>query len=309
MHYIGVEFVIILIGAALIYGFLSNQIYQDVDEALFNDAHSLVFQLEQSNSQQWNKELHDFATYYRGVVQLVNREHSVLFSVGEDLSTHDKQDVAIAIHDAFRFQGDAAVFVSTRGLLRKDNLRVAVMPVKIRGTVVAVVILARTTQDIQHFLKLLYIIGGILGFLSMLISAMVGYRMAKRALQPINNITDAAQAVANGDLSRRLDSSVHDEEICDLVHSLNKMFDCLETNFNSQKRFVSDTSHELRHPITMLKGEIEVALMKERTPGEYKTIHNKLVTISKRMQHIFNDMLTLAQEDEGTLKVAQSKID
>ncbi|MDX8383389.1 MAG: ATP-binding protein [Ghiorsea sp.] len=309
MLYIGVEFIIILIGAVLIYVFLSNQIYKDVDEELFNDARDLVTQLEQSSSQQWNDELHDFATYYRGVVQLVDRKHQILFNVGENISTHDKKDVSIAIHDAFRFQGDATVFISTRGLLRKENLRVAVTPVQIQGVVVAVIVLARTTQDIQHFFKLLYIIGGILGLLSMLISAIVGYRMAKRALQPINAMTDAAQAVANGDLSRRLDSSVHDEEIGELVHSLNKMFACLETNFNSQKRFVSDTSHELRHPITILKGEIEVALMKERSPNEYQAILNQLFTISERMQHIVNDMLTLAQADAGTLEIPQEKVD
>ena len=307
MHYIGVEFTILLVGAALVYWLLSIQIYQEVDDELYQDAGQLVYQLEQSKGKQWGKQLQEFSTYYRGVVQLVDRQGVILFSVGEPLVGHDKQDVARAIRDAFA--GNATVFVSTRSLLREDNLRVAVMPVRAQDKIIAVAILARTTRDIQKFFTLLYFLAGTLGFLSMLISGFMGYQMARRSLRPFNEITDAAQAVANGDLSRRLKSSVHDQEIRELIHSLNKMFECLETNFSSQKRFVSDTSHELRHPITILKSEIEVALLQDRSPQEYKQLLHQLFTISERMQHIVNDMLTLAQADAGTLEITQEKVD
>ncbi|MDQ7004460.1 MAG: ATP-binding protein [Ghiorsea sp.] len=307
MSYVIVEFLILAFAAVLIYWFLSNQIYQEVDDALFEEANVLVENLEHAPQQEWGKHLQDFTIYYRGVVQLVSPKGTILFSVGEELVGHDKQDVAHAIREALA--GNAAVFVSTRGLLRKNNLRVAVMPIHIRGQIVAVAILARTTDDIQRFFKLLYTIGGILGLLSMLISGLIGYRMARRSLRPINEITRAAQAVANGDLSRRLKTSVHDEEIHTLVESLNKMFESLEANFNSHKRFVSDTSHELRHPITILKGEIEVALLQERSPEEYRALLKKLFSISTRMQHIVNDMLTLAQADAGTLEIPQEPVD
>ena len=307
MSYVIVEFLILLFAAALIYWFLSNQIYQEVDDELYEEAQILVSNLEHAPNHEWGFYLQDFSMYYRGAVQLVNNKGVILFSVGEEIVGHDKQDVSHAIHEAFA--GNATVFVSTRGLLRKNNLRVAVMPVHVQGQIVAVAILVRTTDDIQRFFKLLYIIGAVLGLLSMLISGLVGYRMARRSLKPINDITDAAQAVSNGDLSRRLQLSVHDEEIETLVISLNKMFECLEANFNSHKRFVSDTSHELRHPITILKGEIEVALLQDRSPEEYKALLKQLFSISDRMQHIVNDMLTLAQADAGTLEIPQEPVD
>ncbi len=307
MHYITVELIILIIAALLIYLVLSKQIYQEVDDDLFLEAQQLVQQLARTPGQQWGEQLQEFSAYYRGVVQLVNRNGVILFSVGEDLVNREKKDIARAVHGAFA--GDATVFVSTSSLLKQDNLRVAVMPVHVQKKVVAVVILTRTTRDIQKFFKLLYLLGGVLGLLSMLVSGFIGYHMAKRSLRPIHDITDAAQAVADGDLSRRLESSTHDEEIQELIHSLNKMFVCLETNFNSQKRFVSDTSHELRHPITILKGEIEVALMQERSQDEYKALLKHLFSISQRMQHIVNDMLTLAQADAGTLEITQDKVD
>lgn len=307
MSYITVEFIILVIAAGLVYWVLSVQIYQEVDEDLFHDTQQLVNQLENSKAQIWGHHLQEFSIYYRGVVQLVNRDGKVLFSVGEEMVGHDRKDISRAIHGAF--SDNATVFVSTQSLLRKGNLRVAVMPVQVANQIVAVAILARTTNDIQKFFTLLYFLGGVLGLLSMLISGLVGYHMARRSLRPINEITDAAQAVANGDLSRRLESSVHDQEIRELIFSLNKMFVCLEDNFTSQKRFVSDTSHELRHPITILKSEIEVALLQDRSPEEYRNLLKQLFGISERMQHIVNDMLTLAQADAGNLEINQDNLD
>lgn len=307
VSYIVVEFLILLVAAALMYWFLANEIYRDVDNALMHEAQEMVEYLEKTPPSLWNQQTKSFSDDFEGFAQLINRHGVVLFSIGKQLVEHDKQDVNLAIQQAWL--SNAPIFISTRGLLQKDNFRVAAIPLHIQNQPVAVAILATNTNDIQHFFKLLYTIGGALGLLSMIISGLVGYRMARRSLRPIHDITDAAQAVSNGDLSRRLDTAAHDEEIQTLVESLNKMFECLEANFNSQKRFVSDTSHELRHPITILKGEIEVALMHERSPEEYRALLKQLLSISERLQHIVNDMLTLAQADAGTLEIVQEPID
>ena len=305
--YILVEFSILLIAAILIYWFLSNQIYQEVDDKLLYEAQEMLEHLENTPRDQWRQQIESFSDDFDGFAQLINRNGTVLFSIGKKLVGHEKEDVAAAIRESWTT--NSPIFISTRGLLHKNNLRVAAIPVHVNHITVAIAILAQTTNEVQSFFKLLYIIGGILGLLSMLISGLIGYRMARRSLKPINDITDAAQAVSNGDLSRRLESSVHDEEIETLVESLNKMFESLEANFNSHKRFVSDTSHELRHPITILKGEIEVALLQDRSPEEYKALLKQLFAISNRMQHIVNDMLTLAQADAGTLEIPQDPVD
>jgi len=307
MSYIIVESLILLVAAGLMYWFLANEIYRNVDEELIHEAQEMVIYLERTPTELWRTQIKTFSDDFEGFAELINRKGVVLFSVGKKKLEHDKEDITLAIRQAW--QSNASIFISTRGLLRQDNLRVAAIPIHIRNHTVAVAILARNTNEIQNFFKLLYVIGGTLGLLSMIISGIVGYRMAKRSLRPIHDITDAAQAVSNGDLSRRLDSAGHDEEIETLIESLNKMFECLEANFNSQKRFVSDTSHELRHPITILKGEIEVALMQDRSPEEYKALLKQLFSISERMQHIVNDMLILAQADAGTLEITQDPID
>jgi len=133
--------------------------------------------------------------------------------------------------------------------------------------------------------------------------------MAKRALAPIEEITSTARGVAAGDLSRRLRSKSQDKEIQILVRVLNKMFTDLESSFNAQKRFTADASHELRLPLTILKGEIEVALRHPRSEQEYQQIlHQQLGTID-RIQRIVNDLLTLARAEAGQLELVQDAVD
>ncbi|PIP03014.1 MAG: two-component sensor histidine kinase, partial [Zetaproteobacteria bacterium CG23_combo_of_CG06-09_8_20_14_all_54_7] len=94
-----------------------------------------------------------------------------------------------------------------------------------------------------------------------------------------------------------------------LVRVLNKMFADLETSFLGQKRFTADASHELRLPLTILKGEIEVALRHPRSEQEYQHILRQQLETINRIQRIVNDLLTLARADAGQLELVQSPVD
>jgi len=174
---------------------------------------------------------------------------------------------------------------------------------------VAVVLIGHNTSEIQSFFKLLYFIGGFLGLASIILSAWAGYMMAKRALRPIEDIKKTAKAVAQGDLSQRLSGHARESEIEELEKHLNRMFEALEASFKSQKRFTADASHELRMPLTILKGEIEVALRQPREANEYKLLLQQHLDIVARMQRIVDDLLTLARADAGMLELEQKNLD
>lgn len=305
--YISVELSILILAGTLIYFFLSKQVYQDVDERLLVQEQGLVQELESSRFYFWSFILRDFSHNFNGYMQLVGVNGVVQFSVNEPLIGKGGNEVSKALARAMK--GEELVFVSTRSLLRKDNLRVVAMPVHRNGQVVAVALIAHSTAEIQGVFKLLYTLGGILGVISIFISVRAGYWMASRAMRPIHEITATARAVAAGDLSRRLKSVADDREIRLLVKSLNKMFEDLEASFRAQKRFTADASHELRIPLTILKGEIEVALRNPRSEGEYQHLLHQHLEIIERMQRIVNDLLTLARSDAGQLELAQEEID
>lgn len=305
--YIGLELATLLFAAAVLYTALSNRVYYEVDEQMISQATSLSNELESSPFSFWSGHLSSFANHYPGAVQLIGSNGLILFRSDRSLIDKGGNDVSRALGHAFR--SGTPAFASTESLLNKDNVRVIAFPIHRADRIVATLILGHATGDIQAVFNLLYLLGGILGAISIVISAVAGYYMAKRALEPIQEITSTARGVAAGDLSRRLKSESQDKEIRVLVRVLNKMFADLEASFQGQKRFTADASHELRLPLTILKGEIEVALRHPRSEKEYQQILRQQLGTINRIQHIVNDLLTLARADAGQLEMVQSPVD
>jgi len=305
--YIAVELSILLLAGVLIYWALTYQVYREIDERISLQCATLVAEMEQSPNRLWPFHLEQFAKHFPGTLQLVDSRGEVLFASDRQILRHGGGRVPRALKRALR--GETTTFVSTDSLLKKANMRVISMPVHRNGRVVAVVMLGRSTQDIRAVMKWLYLLGGVLGLISMLISGWVGYIIAGRAYSPLRQIIRTAKAVAAGDLSRRLTPRGDDPEMHSLELALNKMFCELEASFAAQKRFTADASHELRIPLTILKGEVEVALRYPRSSEEYQNhLHQHLDMIS-RMQRIVNDLLTLARADAGQLELVQEPVD
>ncbi len=286
---------------------LSQRVYQDVDEQLYEQAAALAGELENSPFYFWTGRLTSFANHYPGSIQLIAANGTVIFRSDRSLINRGGNDVSRALARAFGH--DQTAFAATESLLQRDNLRVIAMPIHRSEQTVAVLLLGHSTGDIRAVFNLLYLLGGIMGIISIIISAMAGYYMAKKALKPLEDITSTARAVAAGDLSRRLTSKSQDREIRVLMQVLNKMFADLETSFQSQKRFTADASHELRLPLTILKGEIEVALRHPRTAAEYEEILKQQLDTIDRIQRIVNDLLTLARADAGQFELVQGEVD
>jgi len=307
MLYISLEFGILLFAAVVLYTTLSNRVYYELDEQLMAQATSLANEMESSPFYFWSGHLGSFADHYPGAIQLVGANGRILFRSDRSLIDKGGNDVSRALGHAFRT--DTPSFASTESLLNKANVRVIAYPIHSAGRIVATLMLGHNTADIRAVFNLLYIVGGILGLISIVISAGAGYYMAKRALEPIHEITSTARGVAAGDLTRRLKSKSQDREIQILVRVLNKMFTDLEASFQAQKRFTADASHELRLPLTILKGEIEVALRHPRSEDEYQHILRQQLGTIDRIQRIVNDLLTLARADAGQLEIVQTPVD
>ena len=306
MLYIGIEFSVLLFAGVLLYVMLSNQVYSSIDEQMESHAQSVVTSLERSPFRFWSQQLSQFTSHYLGSVQLVGANGALLFASDRTLIGRGGGEVTKALQHAM--DGNVA-FISTRSLLREDNIRVLAMPVHRAGRVFSVLILGRSMSETHEFFELMFIAGGILGLLSMLISGYAGFVMARRALRPIDEITATARAVASGDLSQRLHSFSQDREIAMLIRVLNKMFMDLESSFQAQKRFTADASHELRIPLTVMKGDIEVTLRHRRGAKEYEHVLRQQLEIIERMQRIVDGLLMLARADAGLLELAREEID
>jgi two-component system OmpR family sensor kinase len=127
----------------------------------------------------------------------------------------------------------------------------------------------------------------------------MGWRLAGVALRPTREITEQAEAIEAGTLSERITAHAGVAEFSRLVTVLNAMLNRLDRSFRSQRRFTADASHELRAPLTVLRGDIEVALKRPRTPQEYRETLVRCREEVVRLSQLANDLLVLARSDAG----------
>ena len=148
----------------------------------------------------------------------------------------------------------------------------------------------------------------ILAALVMIVTgAIVIFYLTGIMLDPLRQMIGATRAMASGDLKRRVSVPHSDDEIGALATSFNQMANRVEELFEVQqaseqraRRFVSDASHELRTPITSLRGFTEVLM---RGAKDDPAIAQRILKLMKyeadRMTRLVNDLLTLARLDEG----------
>lgn len=140
---------------------------------------------------------------------------------------------------------------------------------------------------------------GLVGPLMLLVTLAGGYWLARRALAPIEQITETAQRITAQRLDQRLDVSPVRDEISHLARTLNDMIDRLHRSFEKMCRFTADASHELRTPLTVLRTQLEVALRADRTPEEYREVLVSLHEDTVRMCRLASQLLELSREDAG----------
>lgn len=194
-------------------------------------------------------------------------------------------------------RGGHVAWVSHRWQGRQ--LRSVIYPLSLVGSAHQVHLLqvaaptAPIRQTLQHFSVLLTL-------LILLATAgvwLLGRRIAAVALTPTDEITARAEAITAGTLSERITAHADVAEFSRLVSVLNGMLDRLDIAFQVQQRFTADASHELRTPLTVLKGDIEVALKRERTPAEYRETLIRCREEVDRLGRLASDLLVLARFD------------
>ncbi len=127
-----------------------------------------------------------------------------------------------------------------------------------------------------------------------LLASALAWVAAGRILRPLSDLTDTAMSISDTDLSRRIVVE-GDDEIAELGSTFNSMLDRLDDAFASQRRFVDDAGHELRTPITIIRGNLE--LMGDDPEERVATI--ALVTDElDRMSRIVDDLLDLAKAEQ-----------
>jgi two-component system, OmpR family, sensor kinase len=128
-----------------------------------------------------------------------------------------------------------------------------------------------------------------------LLAAAVGRRLCNQALYPMTRMAKAACVMTAADRDHRLPSPRTGDELDALAGSFNGLLDRLHQEYERQKRFTGDASHQLRTPLTALLGQIEVARRRERTADEYERVLDEVHGEAIRLRQIVESLLFMAR--------------
>ncbi|HEY3356995.1 MAG TPA: ATP-binding protein [Polyangia bacterium] len=135
------------------------------------------------------------------------------------------------------------------------------------------------------------------------------YLLARRAFAPIDRIVRRVEQIDELNLAERIPLGRGSDELARLTVVMNRMLARLQAAFEGQRRFASDVSHEIRSPLTSLRGQIEVALRKERPPAEYRRVLEENLEEVLRLSRLAENLLSLARADAGVLEIQHLRVD
>jgi heavy metal sensor kinase len=136
-----------------------------------------------------------------------------------------------------------------------------------------------------------------------------GYVLARRALEPVERMTERARTITAERLSDRLPVVNPDDEMGRLAEVFNETLQRLETSFDQMRRFTADVSHELRTPLTAIRSVGEVGLRGHRDDQAYRGIIGSMLEEADRLASLVDRLLTLSRAETGQATLSREPVD
>lgn len=284
---------------------LRHSLYEAVDESLRDRVEGVRQFIEQESSWLTIEEIRDEF-----------REHSVLGPGGDLFQVRDVQGNWLYRSDPLYDERVPVYEVAElRSELRFENIEIRGAPLRFlsrtidaHGTEFVVQVAAplhELQEGIADFLwALVPLIPAVL-----LAASAGGYWISRRALVPVDEITQTARSISGENLSRRVAVPASGDELQRLAETLNEMIERLEDSFERISQFTADASHELRTPLSLMRATAEVALRDDDHPDEWKQALSQILAEVERTSHLVENLLLLARADSGQAELQRTPVD
>ena len=183
--------------------------------------------------------------------------------------------------------------------------RVIVNP---QGTVLGAVRYTSSLRYADGKVFLYTIIASVVGLIIITVVALSGYYFIRSIVKPVNEMSETAQRIAQGDFTAKIDK-MYDDEIGDLCDSINDMAKELDANEKLKNDFISRVSHELRTPLTAIKGWAET--MQYGVPDRITLEKGMTVIVneSTRLTSLVEELLDFSKLQSGRLTMQMARMD
>jgi heavy metal sensor kinase len=188
-------------------------------------------------------------------------------------------------------------------------MEIVTAPVYANGAVAGVLQVGVSRGDTDEVLRDLLVVLAVVAPVALAVAGGLGYVLAGRALAPVAAITRTAATIGANDLHARLNLPLPDDEVGRLARTFDAMLARIEDAFERQRRFTGDAAHELRTPLSLMRGQVDLALSRPRSVEGYQAALRDLDEDLERMTGLVGTLLTLARADTGRLPLDPAPMD
>lgn len=296
LYYLALLTAVLVFFSIAIYTYLARSLVTIIDDSLASTARNIERRMRQEevNEETDNPDHTEQMLVAPQFVQIISDDGTITDEPIPD-KTHQLQ---VDVEELRQIMDDVVHF-STMKLSTGEQIRVAVQRTKDHENQIFFVRIGQSLSPLQKARRQLIILLAIAGPAALLLGSYGGLLLANQALFPVDRLTRAAEEIEAGDLAKRVQVPAKMDELGRLAVTFNRMIARLQAAFERQRQFTADASHEMRTPLAVMRGDIEIALRRDRKPEEYRSVLTSNLEEIIRLSHLVEDLLMLARADAG----------
>jgi heavy metal sensor kinase len=313
---IGGILLLLTVFSLIVYSVIRRALINQFDESLLSTARILAASVEQDGNQiELEFDVQQMPEFQRCInptfYQLWQQDGTVVVrspSLGTDDLLHLEGPSAEQVFQEFKTLGQPRRAVGFKFTPRLSDSGEVSGEQKTKEQVLTLV-MARDASGLYRQLNLLQRILLAACVITISLSIFIAAFVVRGGLRPLNSIAAEIANIREDNLAARIGTERIPSELFPIKNRLNELLSRLEDSFNRERRFTADVAHELRTPLAGLRSILEVTLTRNRDVDEYRNSLAECLEISKSMQSMANNLLTLARIDAHQMTFRKGRIE
>ena len=298
LWHIGAVVVVLAVYAAVVFTFVSRNASEALNRRIRGDFQWAAAMVEETpdGGISWYEDLTEEESFW---LQVWSPDGELLYQNSESRRNPLPGTREMAVQADDTFAEVAHPVAPARVLTRRGTI----------GSRPVVIQVARSEAPMREELRQLMLVF-VLGLpVAVAVAGLGGYRLARRALRPVELMTERARSITAERLSDRLPVDNPDDEMGRLATVFNDTLGRLDASFTQMRQFTANVSHELRTPLTAIRSVGEVGLREHRDEGAFRSIIGSMLEEADRLASLVDRLLTLSRAETGQAKLSMAPFD